>query len=153
MYKLGKYIIYHLLLILMIVAGCKKDDEPMPEDIFVGEYLVQEVVEEYNPTDPDRQGEKFLAPDVFTIVKSDFLNPTTGEKVTSYKFFIDTVFLGLSEQIDSNGLVIVGTQGCPNIDDLSGVSVTSQESGLYRLNMLNCIGREVLADYSRTVAE
>ena len=111
------------------------------------------MLDEYDPDDPDRAEDKFLAPEIFIINKSDFFNPVTGETVSSYKFFIVDVFIGIAEKNDSNGTILVGVQSCPNEDDLNSASVTLMDNGVYQLNMFNCIGREVLADYSRSQLE
>ena len=141
----------YIILTIVLVAGCKKDEEPAPEDLFVGNYSLVEVEVEFDPEDPDRQGDPFLAPEGFQVTKSDLLNPVTGEMVPSYKLLIDDIFLGLIEQEGSGGTALVGTQACPNDDDIRAASITFLESELYSFNMLNCIGREVLATYSRVV--
>jgi hypothetical protein len=148
-----KHLRYLSIYILTIVflTSCKKEEEPIPEDIFVGQYLLQEVLDEYNPTDPNREEDKFLAPELFRITKSDFFNPVTGETISSYKFLIDSVFIGISEKTDSNGSILVGVQSCTSVEDvLNSASITLLENEQYRLNMFNCVGREVLADYSRS---
>ena len=147
----GHYLILIISAISFGLSSCSKEEDPIPEDLFVGAYDLEEVFEEYNPNDQDKADEKFLAPMTFIVTKSEFLDPNTGELVAAYKFFINDSFMGLAEEPGSNGLVLVGTQTCPNEDDLSGVSITLQESGLYKLNMLNCVGREVRADYTRLI--
>jgi hypothetical protein len=148
MYKL--FSILGIIIITVIVAGCKKDEDPVPEDSFVGNYFLELVIEEHDPSNPDSVDEEFLAPETFEVTNSELLNPITGEMISSYKFLLKDVFLGLIEQSE---MVLVGTQGCPNDDDLRAVSVTIQQDGLYRLNMANCINREVIADYTRQVSE
>jgi len=133
-----------------VLTGCKKDSDPVPEDEFVGIYTLAEVITEYNPTDPDKSDEKFLAPETFEITKSDFLDPTTGELITAYKYFYDDVFLGMME---NNSNQLVGTESCPNSNNISGASVSPMEDSLYQLNMLNCPLREVLANYGKFTSE
>jgi len=145
-------ITFAFLALGICLCSCSKEEDPIPEDLFVGTYDLEQVFEEYNPNDPEKEDEKFLAPSTFIVTKSDFLNPLTGELVSAYKFFIDDSFMGLFEDPGSAGTVLVGTQTCPNENELSGVSITLQESGLYSLNMLNCVGREVLADYTRLLS-
>jgi len=135
------------------VCGCKKDDDPAPVDLFVGIYDLVSVIEEYDPSNPNSADEKFLAPESFEITKSELLNPVTGEMVSSYSFLVGEMFLGLTEQNNSDGMVLVGTQDCPNDDDLRAVSITIQQDSLYRLNMVNCITREVIADYNPPIRE
>ena len=131
-------------------TACKKVDDQVPADIFVGNYTLIEVIEEYDPNDPEKETEKFLAPDLFEMQTSDFFNPTTGEFVTAYKLFIRDIFLGLTKNNDTQ---LVGTVNCPNANDISGVSLLQLDNSLYRLNMLNCVGREVLATYTRVQEE
>jgi len=135
------------------VGGCKKDEDPAPADLFVGIYDLVLVIEEYDPSDPNSADEKFLAPESFEIIKSELLNPVTGEMISSYSFLVGEIFLGLTEQSNSGGMVLVGTQACPNDDDLRAVSITIQQDSLYRLNMVNCITREVIADYNPPISE
>ena len=135
----------------LVINGCKKEEDPEPVDLFVGNYFLEVVIEEHNPSNSAE--EKFLAPETFEITKSELLNPVTGEMVSSYKFLMGEVFLGLTEQSNSNGMVLVGKQGCPNADDLSAVSITIQQDGFYRNNMFNCINREIIADYDKLVSE
>ena len=133
-----------------VLTGCKKESDPVPEDEFVGIYVLVEVITEYNPSDPDKSDEKFLAPETFEITKSDFLDPTTGEIITAYKYFYDDIFLGM---LENNSNQLVGTESCPNANDISGASVSPIENTLYQLNMLNCSGREVLANYGKITSE
>jgi hypothetical protein len=153
MSSVSKFYICSLLLTVLLISSCGKDEEPVPDELFVGNYVLVEVIEEYNPTDPNRSDEKFLAPELFTVSKSDVLNPITGEMVTTYKFLINDIFMGLAEQSGSGGDVLVGTAPCPNDDDLEAVSISLLDGGMYQLNMFNCIRREVIADYNRTLPE
>ena len=145
------YSLAAIFITITVLGGCKKDEDPVSEDLFVGNYFLVNVDVEFDPDDPDRQDEAFLAPEDFQVTKSDLLNPITGEMVSSYKLLIDDIFLGLTEQSGSGGTALVGTQACPNDDDLRAGSITFVESDLYSLNLINCIGREVLATYSRVV--
>ena len=91
-----KRFIYFLFLAIILVESCQKEEDPLPEDNFVGQYVLQEVIEEYDPTNPDLAEDKFLAPELFKVTKSDFFNPATGETISSYKFLIGDTFIGLS---------------------------------------------------------
>lgn len=145
--------IFTLLITTGLICGfaaCKNADDPVPADIFDGNYTLNEVIEEYDPDDPEKEMEKFLAPDFFEILKSDFFDPTSGELVTAYKFFIDDIFLGLTI---NNETQLVGMENCPNANDINGVSFQKLDNSLYQLNMLNCVGREVLATYTRLQEE
>lgn len=138
-----KHQILFLTVFLLLIGSCKKDD-PVPKDIFVGSFFLVNVIEEYNPSNSTEN--KFLAPEVYDVTKTELLDPTTGTRVVAYKFEYGNRFMGLT-QSDTN--VIVGTDECPNTFDLKGVSITfSSINSLYTLNMLNCEGREVIAEYS-----
>jgi hypothetical protein len=147
------YLYLFIIITIIIVGGCKKDEDPVPVDLFVGIYDLVSVIEEYDPSNPDNADDKFLAPESFEITKSELLNPITGEMVSSYSFLVGEIFMGLTEQGNSDGMVLVGTQVCPNDDDLRAVSITIQPNSLYRLNMVNCITREVIADYNPPIKE
>ncbi len=129
------------------LSACNKDDTSAPTDIFDGNYTLNEVIEEYDPDDPEKEPDKFLAPGQFEIQSSDFFDPTTGGLVTAYKFFIDTIFLGLTKNSETQ---LVGTENCPNSNDINGISVLQLDNSLYQLNMLNCVRREVRATYTRS---
>ena len=140
---------YSLVLILILWSCAKEDPVPVPVDLFAGNHGLVEVIEEYRST--DSQSESFTAPEVFEITKSDFLDPASGERVTAYKFNYGDRFMGM---ISSEDNVIVGTEICPNNSDLNGVSVTfSSTDQFYVLNMLNCEGREVIANYTKLEIE
>jgi hypothetical protein len=71
--------------------------------------------------------------------------------VTAYKFIFDDKFMGMTSSGEN---VIVGTDSCPNNSDLQGVSVTfSSSDSLYVLNMKNCEGREVIANYTKVTGD
>jgi len=134
-----------VLYIAMVLLISCKDEDPQPVDLFAGDYTVVNIIEEY---DPEESGKvEFLAPKLFTVLKTEFLDPTTGELVSAYKFEDDrNRFMGLTNG-DEN--VIVGTDDCPNREDLNGVSITfSTINNLYTLNMQNCEGRDIIAEYS-----
>ncbi len=134
-----------VLYIAMVLLISCKDEDPQPVDLFAGDYAVVNIIEEY---DPEESGKvEFLAPKLFTVLKTEFLDPTTGELVSAYKFEDDrNRFMGLTNG-DEN--VIVGTDDCPNREDLNGVSITfSTINNLYTLNMQNCEGRDIIAEYS-----
>ncbi len=136
--------IYILLIAVLFFGSCKKED-PAPVDVFVGNFLLEEVIEEFKPT--GSQTGSFIAPSQFEVTKSDFLDPSTGERITAYKFLYDDKFLGLASTEDN---IIVGTSTCPNASDLKAVSITYMQADLvYQLHMVNCEGREVLANYNK----
>ena len=134
------------LTVILFFGSCKKD-EPAPVDVFAGSFLLAEVLEEFKPT--GTQTGSFIAPSEYVVTKSDFLDPSTGERITAYKFLYDDIFMGLTSTEDD---VIVGTSTCPNSSDLKAVSVTYMPGEqLYQLHMVNCEGREVLANYTKEV--
>lgn len=125
------------LFISLVVCACGKDDPPPPE-IFAGDYLLLEIEEEHST---------FEAPDVYQIINTEFLDPTTGERFPAYKYQDEMDrFMGMAQ---TEEFVIVGTDACPNGSGLDGVSLTYlPDSSVYRLNMRNCEGREIIAVYS-----
>ena len=151
----GQPVMFAKWLILMpvvalVALGCSKDDEVVPEDPFVGFYTVSEVIEEFDPTEPGSEEEKFLAPSEFEIQKEQFLDPTTGTFFTAYKLFIMGDFItGLQETGTGN---LEGELPCPNSTDIRSVNI-ALESTLHRLSMVNCEFREVIADYTKIISE
>lgn len=132
--------LFPVVFILMISCG---EDDPAPVDLFAGDYTLVNVIEEH---DPNNNSEKFLAPDVYVVTKTEFLDPTTGNRIAAYKYEDDTRFIGMMQSATE---VLVGTDNCPNSSDLNGASITfSGVSSLYTLNMRNCEGREVIAEYT-----
>lgn len=133
-----------LYISFVILISCNKE-EPLPVDLFEGSYSLINVIEEHNPEEQSKP--KFLAPKSFKVTKSEFLDPASGELVSAYKFNDDfNRFMGLT---NSEQNVILGTDDCPNADDLTGVSITFLDSSnLYELNMKNCEGRDAIGEYS-----
>ena len=132
------------LFIFCLLVGCAKED-PAPVDLFDGNYTLVNVIEEHDPND---NSQKFLAPDVYTVSKTELLDPSTGQSISAYKYEDNSRFIGMT-QSDSEALV--GSKSCPNSSDLNAASITfSSVSSLYTLNMRNCEGREVIAEYSIT---
>jgi hypothetical protein len=144
--KLAEFMnVKRILYIAMVLLISCKEEDPQPVDLFAGDYTVVNIIEEY---DPEESGKvKFLAPKLYTVIKTEFLDPTTGELISAYKFEDDlNRFMGLT---DGGENILVGTDDCPNREDLNGVSITfSTITNLYTLKMQNCEGRDIIAEYS-----
>ena len=42
-----------IIITIIVIVGCGKQEDPRPADNFIGIYFLQEVIEEYDPTNPN----------------------------------------------------------------------------------------------------
>ena len=130
----------------ILLSGCSKDEDPEPEDLFVGGYQLAEVIEEFDPQEPGSEDERFLAPATFEITKDSFLDPITGEFFPAYKIFIDGDFImGLSLEGTTK---LVGSVTCPASSDIQSVELEIVAES-HQLTLLSCQFRNAIASYNQ----